>query len=404
MNISQRQNDILDIIKNLDISPAMYQNAIEKYNHLTTYLEQHGYAVTMYPQGSFALGTVVRPIHKGDNASYDLDFIYQVRSCKKSTSPKKLRDEVETILRDSHLYDDHLIVNDECFTIEYADIDGVGFSIDIVPATDEDEEKKLHLKSMSSHPELIDDSIAIPKAENNHFSWLTNNPKGYKTWFTGINSPYAALNRDKFRKTIFAQNASIYKSVEDVPSDLERSPVQRVIQILKYHRNVYYSKLPEGKKLKPISAIIGTLVTQIAEKQQPTMGTFELLQCVLGELKIYSEQLTYNQSLFKQAYPEKTLLTKEGQNWILRNPANPEDNLTDSWNDNPRIAPTFFKWLTYVYEDLIASLTLSDDEFRTRVAGAFGDNQVRRVWGKKYEKVLTGTFTTSSQTKPWRIQ
>ena len=404
MSISERQNDILDIIRNLDISPTMYKNAIEKYNHLTTYLEQHGYAVTIYPQGSFALGTVVRPIHKGDDASYDLDFIYQVSSPKKSTTPKALRDEVEAVLRNSHLYDDRLVVNDECFTIEYADIGGIGFSIDIVPATAEDEEKKLQLKSESPNPELIDDSIAIPKSANSQYSWLTNNPKGYKNWFTSINGPYAALNREEVRKAIFTQNTSLYNSVEDVPIDLERSPVQRVIQILKYHRNVYYSKIPEGKELKPISAIIVTLVTQVAEKHSPTMGTFELLQCVLSELRVYSEQLTSNQSIFKQAHPGKTLLTREGRNWILRNPANPEDNLADSWNKNPHIAPTFFKWLACVYEDLIFSLTLSDDEFRTRVAGAFGDKQVRRVWGKKYEKVPPSTFTTSSQTKPWRNQ
>jgi len=404
MSISERQNDILDIIKNLDISPTMYQNAIEKYNHLTTYLEQHGYAVKMYPQGSFALGTVVRPIHKGDDASYDLDFIYQVSSPKKSTSPKELRDEVEAVLRDSHLYDDRLVVNDECFTIEYADIGGIGFSIDIVPATAEDEGKKLQLKSESPHPELIDDSIAIPKSENSRYSWLTNNPKGYKSWFTSINDPYAALNRDEVRKTIFAQNISLYNSVEDVPIDLERSPVQRVIQILKYHRNVYYGKLFEGKALKPISAIIGTLVAQVAEKHSPTMGTFDLLQCVLSELRTYSELLTSNQTVFKRAHPGKTLLTREGQNWVLRNPANPEDNLTDSWNGNPRIAPTFFKWLACAYGDLISSLTLSDEEFRARVAGALGDKQVRRVWGKKYEKIPTSTFTSSSQTKPWRNQ
>ena len=233
---------------------------------------------------------------------------------------------------------------------------------------------------------------------------MTNNPKGYRNWFTRSNGPYAALNRDEVRKTIFAQNTSLYNSVEDVPSDLERSPVQRVIQILKYHRNVYYSKLPGGKDLKPISAIIGTLVAQIAEKQSPTTGTFDLLQCVLSELRIYSEHLTSEQSVFKQAHPGKALLTREGRNWVLRNPANPEDNLADSWNQNSRIAPTFFKWLTCAYADLISSLNLSDEEFRARVAGAFGDAHVRRVWGKKYERTPTRTLTTTSQAKPWRNQ
>ena len=404
MSISERQNDILEIIEHLDISPTMYQNAIEKYNHLTTYLEKHGYAVKMYPQGSFALGTVVRPIHRGDDASYDLDFIYQVSSPKKRITPKELRDEVEAVLRESHLYDDRLVVNDECFTIEYADVNGIGFSIDIVPAIAEDEDKKRQLKSESFRPELIDDSIAIPKSEDRRYTWLTNNPKGYKNWFSAINDPYAALNREAVRRSIFSQNRALFNSVEDIPTGLERSPVQRVIQILKYHRNVYYSKYPGGKELKPISAIIGTLVAQVAEKHVPTMGTFDLLQSVLNELRVYSEQLTSNQSTFKQAHPGNTLLMREGQKWVLRNPANPEDNLTDAWNNNPRIAPVFFKWLTCAHTDLISSLSLSDAEFRTQIAGAFGDKQVRRVWGSKYEKTHTSAITPNSQSKPWRNQ
>ena len=169
----------------------------------------------------------------GDDASYDLDFIYQVSLPKKDIAPKELRDEVEAVLRDSHLYDDRLVINDECFTIEYTDINGIGFSIDIVPATAEDDEKKLQLKSESIHPELIDDSIAIPKSANSRYTWLTNNPKGYKNWFTRINDPYAAFSRDEFRKAFFVENAALFNSVEDIPSDLERSPVQRVIQILK---------------------------------------------------------------------------------------------------------------------------------------------------------------------------
>lgn len=404
MNITERQNDIIKIIKELDISPTMYKNAIEKYKHLTSYLEQHSYAVTMYPQGSFALGTVVRPIHKGEEASYDLDFIYQVSTPKKAITPEDLRDEVESILRSSLLYGDKLTKYDECFTIEYADINGIGFSIDIVPAVDEDSYKKSKLKHMSTNPELIDNSIAIPKAEEKHYTWLTNNPKGYKDWFSSINEPYAKISRADSRYSIYAQNQNLYNSVEEVPSELERTPLQRVIQILKYHRNVYYSKLPIGKEIKPISAIITTLVTQIAEKCSPSMDTFKLLEHVLNELKIYSHQVTSSQVLFRMLYPHNTLLIKEDNEWVLRNPANPEDNLTDSWKENPLIATTFFKWVSFAYDDLISALTLSDEEFRSHMAGAFGDKQVRSVWGEKYANKTTSAIMPSSQTKPWRNQ
>jgi hypothetical protein len=52
---------------------------------------------------------------------------------------------------------------EKCFTIEYADVGGVGFSIDIVPAADESEESKIRLRSKSKNPGLIDTAIAIPK-------------------------------------------------------------------------------------------------------------------------------------------------------------------------------------------------------------------------------------------------
>jgi hypothetical protein len=42
-------------------------------------------------------------------------------------------------------------------------VGGVGFSIDIVPAADENEESKIRLRSKSKNPGLIDTAIAIPK-------------------------------------------------------------------------------------------------------------------------------------------------------------------------------------------------------------------------------------------------
>ena len=45
----------------------------------------------------------------------------------------------------SGIYEGKLEIWDECFTIEYADVGKIGFTIDIVPATDESEEKKQSL-------------------------------------------------------------------------------------------------------------------------------------------------------------------------------------------------------------------------------------------------------------------
>ena len=83
-NVLERQQDILSIISELDISPTMYSNAVEKYKAITAYLESYGIEAEMYPQGSFAFGTVVRPTSKSADANYDLDFICQIKGDRSS--------------------------------------------------------------------------------------------------------------------------------------------------------------------------------------------------------------------------------------------------------------------------------------------------------------------------------
>lgn len=182
-----RQKNILSIISKLDITPTMYNNAVNKYNELAKHLTEHGIRAEIYPQGSFALGTVVRPIIKDENAAYDLDFVCQVYDDKNSLTAAQLRQKVQNILETSKLYNDNLKICDECFTIVFADIDGTGFSIDIVPAVAESSDKIVKLHSLTKNTDLVDTAIAIPKKEHSNYSWLTNNPKGYKKWFDDIN-------------------------------------------------------------------------------------------------------------------------------------------------------------------------------------------------------------------------
>lgn len=54
---------------------------------------------------------------------------------------------------------------EECFTIEYADINGVSFSIDLVPAVSDSDDEKADLTTKGLSPQIVDTSIAIPRAE-----------------------------------------------------------------------------------------------------------------------------------------------------------------------------------------------------------------------------------------------
>lgn len=403
MNFENRKKDILSIISSLDISPTLYENAVKKYKSISNYLLSKGLDVEIYPQGSFALGTVTRPYSKDNNASYDLDFICQVKSTREDITPKQLRKDVQDILSNSDLYGGKLEFSDKCITVRYADIDGLSFSIDVVPAAGESEQNINALIKKSPNPDLIKTSIAIPSLENDDYRWVTNNPKGYKVWFDKINEPFQAYSRQAYRQHLFESHRDKYGSVEEIPNDLERSSLQRVIQILKYHRNVYYSKLSNGDKLKPIAAIIGTLVCNIAQTTNVGLPIFDLLTLVLDKLYIYSRQRVLTEDKFAQQYvTEPIYLRKIKDKWVIPNPANPDDNLADNWTDET--AENFFRWAEFVRKDLINSLQSTDSEFRLIVENAFGRSSVTKSWGNKYSSITLPEPTKAMpSSKPWRI-
>ena len=137
-----RQKDILKLIEGLDISPTMYKNATEKYKAVGTYLQNQGLTCDIFPQGSFSLGTVVRPYRESKEADYDLDFICCLGDKKEATTAKYVKNVVKEILCNSEVYREKLqdIEWDKCWTLEYAEVNGIGFNIDIVPAVSESDD------------------------------------------------------------------------------------------------------------------------------------------------------------------------------------------------------------------------------------------------------------------------
>ena len=405
-NILARESDILSIIDKLDISPTMYKNAKEKYDAITNALSDCNIESDMYPQGSFALGTVVRPAAISVSASYDLDFICQVRETRDTLSPSELRNKIEHALESNTTYGGKLHIYPECITVEYADIGNHGFSIDIVPAVDESAENKCRLSSMSTIPALISTAIAIPKHNaGQNYSWITNNPKGFRTWFEAINAPYLEVSKEAFKNKLYKENRALFASVEDIPAQLIRSPLQRVIQLFKYHRDVYYSKIREGETIKPISALITTVIAKIAQHHSPECTVFELLEFIVDELDIYALHQLISSDQFSKNYGNRTVFLHNNGVWYIANPANPEDNLADKWNNDKRIPDYFFRWIKVLRNDVIDGLQLENDQdFRNNLENGFGKLAVSSVLGDKYiNQPVAKTFTLESTGRPYRL-
>ncbi len=403
MNKQNRQHDLLQIISNLDISPTLFKNATEKYQNLAKYLQFHGLQADMYPQGSFTLGTVIRPFKK-NNMGYDLDFICQIKGNRDTINPSNLRNKIKKVLKSSDLYGGKLQIWDECFTIEYSNISGFNFSIDIVPAVDESITNKLNLLALSHHPNLLNTAIVIPKCNNQKiYRWITSNPKGYIQWFQEINEPFKNVIENEYRNELYHQYNELYSSIEEIPSDMIRTPLQRVIQILKRHRDIFYSRIENGNDIKPISAIINTLVANIAINVDPHISVFEFLNYVVNELSIYSNHMVMSEISFESIHPNNHIITKTNGKWKIENPANPKDNLADKWNSDNRIPKTFFKWISKVKEQLIDSLKFSNDQaFRSSIENAFGYEIVNHEWQNKYINQAPKPLSTTNISKPWR--
>ena len=87
MNIyAQQFSSVLEeVAAALDIPENYYELAVKRYESIGEWLEREGsivaqYNPLIYPQGSFLLGTVTRPISEKDE--YDLDLVSELNLLK----------------------------------------------------------------------------------------------------------------------------------------------------------------------------------------------------------------------------------------------------------------------------------------------------------------------------------
>ena len=94
------------LIQNLDITPRMYAQAKRQYEEIAGFFLENGIHADFYPQGSFRLGTVVRPYDRGVEKLYDLDIIGELalnKDCPQLT-PKFLKTEFGRLLSNHPRY------------------------------------------------------------------------------------------------------------------------------------------------------------------------------------------------------------------------------------------------------------------------------------------------------------
>lgn len=396
--------DLEKIAAGLDISPSLHKYAVDRYNGIASFLEKKGIKATFYSQGSFRTGTVVRPIRDGVEADFDLDVVCQLSVKKTDISEYNVKHDVGNALKSDETYNKKLLPEDDiCWTLQYADPqDGIGFNLDVVPGVPDDERIVALLKKLVNY-KYAQEAISVTERKDSIvYEWLASNPSGFGLWFDDINRKFLEYDRQSQRESVFKQYRDIFQmnaTVEDVPDYYLRSSLQRTIQLLKRHRDLYFVRTPDGKKYRPKSVIITSLAARIAEQAEP-QSLETLLTYVVQGLYDYAVLLEGKTPISKRTGAPIQHISKKDSEWIIQNPVDPDDNYANDWTD--KNAKAFFEWVKVVKNDLADTVTLNEQAYLTGLQTSFGKDYINKRLGiqstapayKAPEKVQTPM-------KPW---
>lgn len=314
MRKEQKLNMIFNnLADGLNITQTMLEKAETAYNALGEHIKNSNeeWDVTVYPQGSFQLGTVIKPVN--DEEQYDVDLVVLVKT--PHYEAKTLRNEVLQILESHGRYEGKIENKKPCIRIQYAD--SAQFHMDVASARD------IEISN--------DTSINIARFDGDErYFYEVSNPKGYIEWFK------KTMQFEELQKSQRALYEACQTEVEELELSKMRTPLQKAIQILKRHRDIFFSER-ENADDKPSSIIITTLCAMAYEDFR---GKYE-------KDNIY---LTIVNMLEK--FPNYVKKNSDGE-YYLENPSNPKENFLKKWCDNSELVVAFKQWISKARTDII---------------------------------------------------
>jgi hypothetical protein len=339
----------------LDVPTSRYEEAESRYHSVGDWLGREEsslreHSPNVYVQGSFRLGTPIRPVN--DEEHYDIDLVCELSLGKHEICQKDLK---EMLGNEMKLYAKRYGMSDaaegrRCWTLDYAE--GAQFHLDALPAIPDGNGRRIALESMQLSAEWANSAIAITDTECETFEtrtsqWPHSNPRGFTEWFRSRMK--VVFNEQRQRIALEA-----HANVEDVPAYQVKTPLQQVVQILKRHRDIRFSDQPD---VKPISVIITTLAAQAYGNQADLA---EALASILENMHLH-------------------IKLRDGV-WWIENPTDPAENFADRWQTHPGRRDAFFKWLHLAREDFKNIAGEEDMQLVMESASvAVGDTLARKV-------------------------
>lgn len=350
MNTRNNEELLRKITALLDLPDSAYEKATARYQDIGEWLGRENSSCVsndphIFPQGSFRLGTAIRPLSGAEE--YDLDLACNLRSgvSALTDSQEKLKLKIGNELEQYRIYRNikaPLNEKHRCWRLEYADT--LNFHMDIVPCIPENETRRKSL-ALAMENYGMDRSLAtsvsefslgitddrLPEYKKLKSEWIISNPEGYAKWFESKMAT-ASIN-------CYATEAA---QVDDIPTYRKKLPLQKVIQLLKRHRDKMFANDPDRK---PISVIITTLAAQ-------SYSGSPLIECCLMDVLNGLKQFVISDSC------------------EVVNPVNPEENFADRWSmpqyKDLLLKDNFHMWVKNVIRDFEFILATEDLDILTK--------------------------------------
>jgi Zn-dependent peptidase ImmA (M78 family)/transcriptional regulator with XRE-family HTH domain len=330
--LDQQLDELLQVsIDSLDISDEEYRLSVSRYEavsqSLADYWDESPAGGDVYPQGSMRLGTVTRNIHRNDEI--DIDLVARRDLRKTSITQAELKADT------GHGLDLFVESRPEghpsnkegkrCWTLHYS-----GFHLDVLPALPDEEDSGTGI--------LITDTGLRP--------WLPSNPIGYADWF------HAVMRTEWLEKRAVLVEKGM--DVADVPDWKVKTTLQRTVQALKRHRDIYFT---DDLADRPASVIITTLA---ARAYRSGGSLYDVLIDVTTAMPTFVE--------------------KHNGVYVVSNPVQQKENFADRWKDHPHRAQRFFEWVEQARTDFAGiGSDVGVDSALEKMAGAFGDRAAERA-------------------------
>jgi hypothetical protein len=285
-----------EIANQLDLTNTEEKTIVNSYEAVGKFLNESKYLIYygphIFPQGSMRIGTTAKPLKKDD---YDIDLVCELTKNVASLSPKEVKHLVGTSLKFSKYLAQLEEEHGRCWTLQYSA--NPSYHLDILPG-------------ISKIGERIN---ATKKERNGEYVWLPTNPKGFAEWFLGLYK-----HEHVFDEKIGVESVNLYG---------KRNPIQRAVQLIKRHRDVYFQNRKEDG---PASIIITTL-TGLS----------------------YNNETTIEDILRNGPITWVSHIKKKNGRYIINVPMLQDDNYADKWNNEDKEAANlFFEWHSKLIFDL----------------------------------------------------